>query len=114
AEWLKEVLQSPDYKSAPYKVVICHMPPFGGWHGEKEIANKFVRLLNEAGAQVMLSGHLHRHMKVAPTADNHKFPLLVNSNNNLLRAKADDNRLLIEVVDQQGKVVDSLELKPSK
>lgn len=114
AEWLKEALKHPDYVSAPYKVVICHMPPFGGWHGEKEIATKFVPLLNEAGAQVMLSGHLHRHMKVAPTPSNHKFPVLVNSNNAMLRAKADDKRLFIEVVDPQGKVVDTLEILPSK
>lgn len=112
AEWLKEALKSPEYQSAPYKVVICHMPPFGGWHGEMEIARKFVPLLNEAGAQIMISGHLHRYMKVAPTPNNHKFPVLVNSNSHLLRANADQNRLLIEVVDQQGKVTDTLEIKP--
>jgi predicted phosphodiesterase len=114
ADWLKEALQHPDYVNAPYKVVICHMPPFGGWHGEREIAEKFVPLLNEAGAQVMLSGHLHRHVKAAATTDNHRFPVLVNSNNNMLRATADSKSLRIEVVDQQGKVVDSLELSPSK
>lgn len=114
AEWLRETLKRPEYVDAPYKVIICHMPPFGGWHGEKEIAEKFVPLLNNAGAQVMLSGHLHRHMKVAATSENHKFPVLVNSNNNLLRAKADSRRLLIEVVDQQGKVTDTLELHPQK
>lgn len=113
AEWLKEALQSPEYKSAPYKVVVCHMPPFGGWHGEKEIAEKFVPLLNQAGAQVMLSGHLHRHVKAAP-AGGSRFPVMVNSNNNMLRAKANEQRLLIEVLDQQGKVVESLELKPQK
>lgn len=114
AEWLKEALKHPDYVNAPYKVVICHMPPFGGWHGEREIAEKFVPLLNAAGAQIMISGHLHRHMKVPATTDNHKFPVLVNSNNNMLRAKADAKRLLIEVVDQQGKVTDSMELQPTK
>ncbi len=114
AEWLKEALKRPEYVSAPYKVVICHMPPFGGWHGEVEIAEKFVPLLNEAGAQVMLSGHLHRHMKVGANPSGHKFPVLVNSNNAMLRAKANDQRLLIEVVDQQGKVTDSLELRPQK
>lgn len=114
AQWLKEALQHPDYVNAPYKVVVCHMPPFGGWHGEREIADKFVPLLNEAGAQVMLAGHLHRHIKAPATAGNHAFPVLVNSNNNVLKARADDKRLLIEVVDQQGKVTDSLELKPTK
>jgi len=114
ALWLKEALKHPEYQSAPYKIVICHMPPFGGWHGEKEIAEKFVPLLNEAGAQIMLSGHLHRHVKAAPVSNNHRFPVLVNSNNTMIRAKADDRRLLIEVVDQQKKVTDSIEIFPRK
>jgi len=113
-EWLKAVLQLPEYRDAPYKVVVCHMPPFGGWHGEREIAEKFVPLLNEAGAQVMLSGHLHRHILRAPEAGKHRFPVLVNSNNNMVRAHADEHRLLIEVVSQDGKVVETLTIQPGR
>lgn len=113
AEWLKEALQRPEYREAPYKVVVCHMPPFGGWHGEEEIARKFVPLLNAAGAQVMLSGHLHRHMKREAQPGNHQFPILVNSNNNMLKATADGQRLHIDVVDQSGKTIDSITLYPS-
>src|SRR5690606_11752660 len=59
AEWLKEALRQSEYVNAPYKVVICHMPPLEGWHGADEVIGKFVPLLNAAGAQIMLSGHLH-------------------------------------------------------
>jgi Predicted phosphohydrolases len=114
AEWLKEALQRPEYREAPYKVVICHTPPFGGWHGEEEIARKFVPLLNEAGAQLMLSGHLHRHIKREPQPGAHQFPVLVNSNNNMLRATANGERLHIEVIDPSGKTVDSISLTPSR
>jgi len=114
AEWLKEALERQEYQEAPYKVVICHMPPFGGWHGEEEIAEKFVPLLNAAGAQVMLSGHLHRHIKREAQPGAHRFPILVNSNNNMLRASADGQRLRIDVVDQSGKTVDSITLNPSR
>ncbi|MFC7525398.1 metallophosphoesterase [Parapedobacter sp. GCM10030251] len=114
AEWLKEALERPEYQEAPYKVVICHMPPFGGWHGEEEIAEKFVPLLNAAGAQVMLSGHLHRHIKREAQPGAHRFPILVNSNNNMLRASADGQRLRVDVVDQSGKTVDSITLNPSR
>lgn len=114
AQWLEGALQSAAYQEAPYKVVICHMPPFGGWHGEIEIANKFVPLLNQAGAQVMLSGHLHRHIKQEATADNHRFPVLVNSNNNMLKVHANQDRLEIIVLDQAGEMVDSLVLQPSQ
>ena len=114
AEWLKEALERPEYKNAPYKVVICHIPPFGGWHGEEEIARKFVPLLNAAGAQVMLSGHLHRHVKREAQPGGHQFPVLVNSNNNMLKATVDEKQLHIDVVDQSGKTVDSITLRPGR
>ena len=34
AEWLARVVEEPDFKSAPVRIVFCHMPPApGGWHG---------------------------------------------------------------------------------
>ncbi len=115
AAWLKEALERPEFTEAPYKVVICHMPPFGGWHGEREVATKFVPLLNAAGAQVMISGHLHRHVKQLPQqGDGPAFPILVNSNTALVKATADAQRLRIEVTGQDGKVVDTLVIDPSR
>lgn len=114
AVWLKTALEKPEYKDAPYKVVICHVPPFGGWHGETEIAEKFVPILNAANAQVMISGHLHRHVKKEPEAGKNAFPVLVNSNQNMIKASAGKDKLLIEVIDQKGKVVDSMTILPSR
>lgn len=109
AEWLKKELASDTYKNAKYKIVICHMPPFGGWHGEEEIMHKFVPLLNAAGAQVMLSGHLHKHMLVKGN-DVHHFPVLVNSNNNLIKVLINPNGATFKVVDLSGKIVEELKL----
>lgn len=113
AAWLKEALQREDFREAPYKVVICHMPPFGGWHGEQEIAEKFVPLLNEAGAQVMLSGHFHRAERREAGEDGRKFPVLVNDDATMLRVNAGAGQMKIEVVDQEGKVVDTMLIDPS-
>ena len=89
------------------------MPPFSGWHGQEEIIRKFVPLLNDAGAQVMLSGHLHRHIKRQATTDTpHQFPVLVNANTALVKASADNRRLQIEVFDQKGTRTDTLEISP--
>ena len=79
AEWLKEAVKEKEFLDAPYRVVIVHMPPFGGWHGEKEIEEKFVPVLEQAGIDVMLCGHLHRHVQAG---DGQNFPILVNSTNN--------------------------------
>lgn len=114
AAWLKAALKTADYVNAPYKVVIGHIPPFGGWHGEKEVDEKFVPLLNEAGAQIMLAAHLHRSVKRLPEAGGAHFPILVNSNNSIIKAKATKDNLLIEMYDLQGKLMDSIKINPSK
>jgi len=114
AAWLKQALKSDDYVTAPYKVVIGHIPPFGGWYGEKEVAGKFIPLLNEAGAQIMIAAHLHRSVKKLPEAGGAHFPILVNSNNSIIKAKATKDNLLIEMYDLQGKLMDSINIKATK
>lgn len=113
AEWLKKAVENPEFKNAAYKIVICHMPPFGGWHGEEEILNKFVPILNKAGAQVMLSGHLHRQVIRKPDQAVH-FPVIVNSNNNALRVDLNETRGTIRIIDQAGKVVEEIGLNPGR
>jgi hypothetical protein len=111
AAWLEKAVENPEFKNAKYKVVICHMPPFGGWHGEQEILDKFVPILNRAGVQVMLSGHLHQHIIKQPSQEV-KFPIIVNSNNNLLKVDLTSQKGSFQVIDQQGKLVDEVVVKP--
>lgn len=110
AAWLSEVLKSPEYRDAPFKVVVCHMPPFGGWHGEQEIADKFVPLLNDAKPDIMLCGHLHRYMRNEPK-DGVNFPVIVNSNNSVLQAEAGDKELKITITDVSGKEIDRMTIR---
>lgn len=107
AEWLKKVLESKEYREAPFKVVVCHMPPFGGWHGEQEVAEKFIPLLNNASVDIMLCGHLHRYMRNEPK-DGVRFPVIVNSNNTVLKAEVGAKELNIRILDMEGKEVDKL------
>ena len=113
AEWLKEAVKEKEFLDAPYRVVIVHMPPFGGWHGEKEIEEKFVPVLEQAGIDVMLCGHLHRHVH-KKAGDGQNFPILVNSNKTIIKARTENNMLLIDVVDTEWKVVDSMKLPARK
>lgn len=108
AEWLKLALQSKLYKEAPFKVIVCHMPPFGGWHGELDIAQKFIPLLNEANPTVYLCGHLHQSIRNEAGKDGVQFPLIVNSNNTLLKANVDMNKMDIRIYDLSGKETDRL------
>ena len=109
-EWLKEVVKSEEFRTAPFKIITCHMPPFGGWHGEVEVAQKFIPILEQAGADIMLCGHLHRyvHKKAGESA---AFPVVVNSNDTVLKAVVDGQVMKVEVLGMDGKVVDRFEIK---
>lgn len=61
----------------------------------------------------MLSAHLHRSVKRA-AAEGINFPVLINSNNSVLRAKADNKKMRIEMHDLEGKLMDFIEISLSK
>lgn len=110
AQWLAQAVQSDDFKQAKYKIVIAHMPPLPDknlWHGQMEVLEKFVPILNQAGVDVMLSGHLHRYFNNKPT-DKVKFPVIDNAHTTVIKAVAESNQLVLEVKDLQGKPVDTI------
>jgi predicted phosphohydrolase len=86
------------------------MPPFGGWHGEEEVATKFVPLLNEAKIDVMLCGHLHKYLNQKP-ANGVNFQVIVNSNNTVLKAEATSEQLTMKILNEKGEQVDLIQLK---
>ena len=107
AEWLRQVLDSKEYK---FKIVVAHIPPIGGWHGNLEVENKFMPLLRDAKPDVMLCGHLHRFIHQEAT-DRTPFPIIVNSNTAVLKATADPKELKIQAVDVDGKVLDQFSIR---
>lgn len=84
------------------------MPPFGGWHGEVDIAEKFVPLLNAAKPDVYLCGHLHNYIRNEAGKDGVAFPVIANSNNTLLKAEVQGNKMDIRILDLSGKETDRL------
>jgi predicted phosphohydrolase len=110
-EWLKEALKSSIFRDAPFKVAICHEPPRkDGQYGMGEILTKFVPLLNEAGIDVMLSGHLHQHIKEAANSQV-KFPVLINSNTAYVKGSVTAKTLNLEVFTLDGKKADAILIK---
>jgi len=75
-----------------------------------EVARKFVPILEQAGADIMLCGHLHRYVR-QDAGQAAAFPVIVNSNDTVLIAEADGHCLKIKVIGMDGKVVDSYEIK---
>lgn len=106
AEWLKEVVATEAFKKAKFKVVIAHMPPIpikNAWHGQKEVLDKFVPILNKADVDIMLCGHLHRYLYEQPGAA-FNFPILVNSNNSCIAAQTNGDKLNVKIYGLDGKI----------
>ncbi len=119
AEWLRGVVNSPEYKNATYRVVLIHIPPVGReWHGLGEIRRKFLPILNKANVDVMFSGHIHRHALYTPGEEGVAFPIVVNSNNErihrffrkldeILDVTADKKSIEIKVKARDGKITNN-------
>ena len=107
ARWLKEVVATEEFRSSPYKVVLLHVPPFGDtWHGQLHAQRMFMPILNEAGVDVMVCGHLHRHLFVRPGKESGaKFPVIINSNVDVIEASADGHSLDLSVKNGNGQEI---------
>lgn len=86
ARWLKEIVESKKYKDASVKLAILHMPPMvSDWHGNLHLRETLLPVLNEANVTGMFSGHTHRYSFNPSVPGKINFPVLVNSNNALVR-----------------------------
>lgn len=109
AEWLRKVVQSKEFNSSPFKVVVIHVPPVQStWHGPLHTKKTFLPILNEAGIDLMLCAHLHQHIYNQPNTDGVNFPILINSNTNVMKIYADAKILNIVIKDESGKEVKRL------
>ena len=110
AEWLAQAVQSEEFREATFKVVIAHMPPLPDndiWHGQGEVLEKFVPILNDAGVDMMLCGHLHQYLNNKPTEKVH-FPVIDNSSNTVLKGMARGDKLNIEINSLTGERIDQI------
>jgi len=106
--WLEEVVQTEDFKSAPYRVVMIHIPPYGtDWHGAMDIKQKFLPILNNANISIMLCGHMHTYKYYEPIKNELNFPVFLNAANTCLEVTADENRMVIQDKDTRGKVLNT-------
>lgn len=130
AKWLEKITQLPEIKSAPYKVVFCHIPL--RWireHGEPNFAgggyNHFARecrmewndALVKWGAQVVISGHTHEEAWI-PADDRFSYGQLISGGPKpaaarWIEGKADGEKLSLIMRDLDGKVIHDVKIFPA-
>lgn len=106
AQWLAETIESEEYKSAPVKIVLMHIPfeEKAGWWGNNELKRLLLPLLNKADVDLMMSGHTHRYsFREKGTSGGNEFPILVNGNNDRVDVKVTTSRIELKVIDATGK-----------
>lgn len=81
AAWLRQAIEAPEFRSAPFKILFCHIPL--RWTNESETSvfcgdgrAKWHDLLVKAGVQLVISGHTHRTAWI-PANDKYPYGQLI-------------------------------------
>ena len=109
-DWLRKTVCDPLFTEAPIKVAVMHIPALrqtGSWYGQKWVNEHFVPVLNEAGVDIMLSGHHHKHMYIKPGECSNDFPILANDDTDRLEFEADINGYVIRTYNSAGEETSS-------
>ena len=111
AEWLKTVVSSQAFREAPVKIVAIHIPAFTStWHGTLHVEKLFIPILNQADIDLMFCGHIHRHSYLPGGSERgNNFPILTNSNNEILDITVSGKKITLKIFDREGKMTRSVE-----
>jgi predicted phosphodiesterase len=109
-EWLKDEVRSDAFANAGYRIVLVHIPPFGTGFTAESLAKVWGPILNEAGIDIVISGHYHRLLKIPPAEGRNSFPVLCGPQNALIRADVRPDAIGLKVIDTQGTALDAMTL----
>lgn len=111
AEWLHADLDSHAARRAKFRIVLSHQPSAYGEVGDfgcQELRRLWDPIINEAGVQLWLSGHVHHFMQRAPYEDGQNvYHAVVNPKNGTTRVEVSAEAIQVTVVEQGGKVLTS-------
>lgn len=112
-DWLQEEVESQDFKKAQYKIVLVHVPPFSGskGHGSKDMTEKWGGILNNAGIDIVISGHHHRFNRIEPREGKNQFPVLIVGTDMIVKTDVSNKNILFSVRDKTNKVVDEFSIE---
>ena len=79
------------------RIAALHIPPMTtSWHGDLHLRKTLMPLLNNAGVDLLLSGHTHKYMYLEP-CEGMDFPNLVNDNNSVALVEIADGKINITI-----------------
>lgn len=89
ARWFEQLIQTPEFQSAKYRIVISHLPvPYdGNENGAQHFSQIMLPLLNKANIDLLVCGHLHplTYTMISKGTKGNNFPCLIQGYNSALR-----------------------------
>ena len=105
AEWLRSVVNSDEFRNAKVRIAFCHQPPAPkGWYGGARVSNLLAPVLNEAGIDLMLCGHIHKYAFYKPGSRENDFPVVCNPNRIRLDVCVNGSGIRLDFVKPDGTV----------
>jgi acid phosphatase type 7 len=121
ALWLEQQLQSRAFKKAKFRVVMMHIPHYhsGDAHGTLHCREMFGPLFNKYKIDLLISGHTHKYGVHEPEPGAHNFPIIIgggpkNGNRTLIRVKADERTLNLQMLRDDGVEVGRYEINTKR
>lgn len=112
AEWLKQLVQTKEFKKAKYRIVISHFPMTIGkynfkelGHGMDDLARKCLPILNKAHIDLMVSGHTHKFAFIGSFSYGNNFPILVGSAESAARLDIANGKIHVKAIDRKGNIL---------
>ncbi len=116
AEWFSKIIQTKEYKTARWHVVMNHFPPISHLaedhperHGVQHMLDLFLPLYKRAKIDLMISGHNHRYEFMSPEEfEEIGFPVIINSTESVARVDIDGKTMEVKVEDKNGNTLKTL------
>ena len=123
--WLAKIIEQPWFRSAPYKLLFCHIPlwwtendPSPDYYNcHQPCRDAWVELLRKAGVQMVISGHIHEPAYL-PSGPKQPIAQLIGGGPQperatIIHAVADEKRLSIGMSRLDGTVLHQITINPA-
>lgn len=113
-EFLTELIRSPEYRNAGFRVVMVHIPPTGIKPASEQVQDMFEPLRRaDITPDVMLCGHIHQYERMEANKSGYAYstspkhtkdtetqvnpwPTVINSNDTALQCSVTENAIIIK------------------
>ncbi len=114
AQWLKRHIETEEFKKAPWRIVMTHIPLVfpGRGHGANDCVEKFTPYLN-GKIDLNIAGHTHRH-RIVEAGGEQAFPVVIGGGKEeatVLRVDATRTTIEVTARNTTGEVLGQFELQ---